>query len=376
MAEAEAGSRVVVKVGSSSITRDSGEFDEAALDRLVRAVALAASEGRQITLVTSGAIAAGLPAVGFETRPDSVADLQVLAAVGQGLLMQRYANLFASSGLVVGQVLLTPNDFALRSSYLNARQALGRMLELGVIPVVNENDTVAVDEIRFGDNDRLAALVAHLVGAESLLILTDTAGLYTADPRLDSDASLIDEVVEIDRELEAAVGDSSSVHGSGGMASKLAAARMASWSGIRVVIASSSEDDVVRRILKGESLGTTVKAHTESLSSRKAWIAFGSASKGCIIVDDGARRALVSGGASLLPIGVRRVEGEFVAGDSVEVLTDGGRIFAKGIVSIESSRLAAVAGTNSADLPADVRHEVIHRDDLVVFPSSEPDRQS
>lgn len=360
--------RAVVKIGTSSITRHSGELDDDAVERLVSSVAGAVNGGWSVCLVSSGAIAAGLPALGLDRRPDSVADLQVLAAIGQGRLMQRYSSLFDAEGIVAGQVLLSASDFGQRVSYLNARQALDRMTELGVLPVINENDTVAIDEIKFGDNDRLAALVAHLLGAEILLMLTDTEGLYTADPRLSSEASLIDEIVEFDRDLVDMAGGTPNDRARGGMASKLAAARIASWSGVRTVIASAAEDRVVERVLAGEAIGTGVAPHARRLSSRKVWIAFGAPSSGRLGVDAGARLALVERQASLLPVGVTSVDGEFSTGDAVELIGPDGEVFAKGLVGLDSSSLLGLAGRQTADLPDDIRHEVVHRDDLVVLP--------
>lgn len=368
MAEATRRRRAVVKIGTSSITCDSGALDDSAVEGLVANVAGAVGSGWSICLVSSGAIAAGLPALRLESRPDSVADLQVLAAIGQGRLMQRYTSLFDDHGIIAGQVLLSASDFGQRVNYLNARQALDRMTELGVLAVINENDTVAIDEIKFGDNDRLAALVAHLIGAEVLLMLTDTEGFFTADPRLSAEASLIEEIVEFDRELEAMAGGAGTDRARGGMTSKLAAARIASWSGVRTVIASADEKDVVERVLSGESIGTTVQPHSHKLTSRKVWIAFGAPAAGRVVVDAGAKDALSKKQASLLPVGVVSVEGIFGIGDAVELIGPSGEVFAKGLVGIESTALSGLAGMRTDDLPNGIRHEVIHRDDLVVLP--------
>ena len=322
----------VVKVGSSSITSDLGEIDDAALRKLCAELVAARRAGHQVLLVCSGAIAAGLPALGLGRRPTDIGTLQAIAAVGQPRLMERFGAMLAEEQVVVGQVLLTPFDFVHRSQYLHARETLQRLLELGVIPVVNENDTVADDEIRFGDNDRIAALVANMIHAELLVLLTDTAGLFTADPRLDADASLIEEIAAVDEALEAVAGGTGSARGSGGMASKLAAAKIASWSGIRAVIAGADEPGVVMDALAGKPVGTVVQPHAERLPSRKLWIAFAVAASGKVIVDDGARRALVSNGRSLLAAGVREVEGSFAEDGAVEVVGEDGRAFAKGLV--------------------------------------------
>jgi glutamate 5-kinase len=359
---------VVVKVGTSSITRSSGELDDAALDKLCTDLADARAAGHQPVLVCSGAIAAGLPALGLVQRPADIGTLQAVAAVGQPLLMARLSARLTPLGIVPGQVLLTPFDFVHRSQYLHARATLRRLLALGVLPVVNENDTVADDEIRYGDNDRIAALLANLVRADTLVLLTDTAGLFTADPRLDSAASLIEEIVEVDHALENVAGGSGTERGSGGMASKLAAAKIASWSGVRAVIAGADEPDVVLRALDGRPVGTVVHPRPTRLSSRKLWIAFARGAAGRVEVDDGARRALMEAGRSLLAAGVRNVEGRFTAEDAVEVVGPDGRPFAKGLVRYDAPSLRGVAGLRSTQLPDGSPAEVIHRDDLVMLP--------
>jgi glutamate 5-kinase len=298
-----------------------------------------------------------------------VATLQAIAAVGQSRLMRVYDEVLAEDGLVGGQVLLAPLDFVHRSQYLHARQTVLRLLELGVVPIVNENDAIADDEIRFGDNDRLAALVAHLVGAGLLVLLTDTPGMFTADPRLHADASLIEEIVEVDHELERLAGGSGSVRGSGGMASKLAAAKIAAWSGVRAVIAGASRPDVLAGALAGEpGIGTYIRPHERKLPARKLWIAFAVGASGTIVVDDGARRALTERNTSLLPAGVVSVEGTFDAESAVEIAGADGVVFAKGLVRHPSSRVTDWAGRRSGDLPPDLAHEIVHRDDLVVLP--------
>jgi glutamate 5-kinase len=359
--------RAVVKVGTSSVTRDTGELDEAALGKLAGEVADAHDAGHSVVLVSSGAIAAGLPLVGLARRPNDIGTLQAIAAVGQPRLMARLAERFADRGLVIGQVLLTPHDFGQRAQYLHARQTLACLLDLDVVPVVNENDTVADDEIRYGDNDRLAALVSHLVHADVLVLLTDTHGLFTADPRLDGEASLIEEVLEVDAALEAVAGGAGSTRGSGGMASKLAAAKIAAWSGVRAVIAAADTPGVLRRAIEAEPVGTVVVPRPARLPSRKLWIAFARGASGRVVVDAGARRALTDDHRSLLPAGVRTVEGRFGADDAVEVVTDDGVAFAKGLVRYGSDALRQVAGRRTVDLPEGAPHEVIHRDDLVVL---------
>jgi glutamate 5-kinase len=245
---------------------------------------------------------------------------------------------------------------------------LQRLLELGVLPVVNENDTIADDEIRYGDNDRLAALVSHLMRSDVLVLLTDTEGLFTSDPRGSEEASLIEEIVEVDTALESLAGGAGTARGSGGMASKLAAAKIAAWSGVRVVIAAATAPNVLVQALAGKPIGTSFAPRAQRLSSRKLWIAFAQGSAGRVFVDDGARVALVDRGRSLLPAGVRKVEGEFDADDAVEVVDEQGRAFAKGLSRYGAGTLRSVAGRRTAELPEGLPHEVVHRDDLVVLP--------
>jgi glutamate 5-kinase len=360
--------RAVLKVGTSSITDVRGELDDAALAKLCDEIAGARADGHVVAVVSSGAIAAGMPALGLTARPTDIGVLQAIAAVGQPRLVAQLGAHLAERGLVAGQILLDPYDFGQRAQYLHARETLDRLFDLGVVPIVNENDTVADDEIRYGDNDRLAALVANLISAELLLLLTDTAGLFTADPRLDEGASLIEEITAVDEALEAVAGGSGTERGSGGMASKLAAAKIASWSGVRTVIASAGVAGVVRRALAGDAVGTVVQPHAERLSSRKLWIAFARGASGRIVVDDGARRALLADGRSLLAAGVRSVSGDFDAEDAVEVVGPDGRPFAKGLVKYSAAGLQEVAGRRTSELPDGVSGEVIHRDDLVMLP--------
>ncbi|HXY93760.1 MAG TPA: glutamate 5-kinase, partial [Acidimicrobiia bacterium] len=344
-------STAVVKVGTSSITSDTGAIDDVALAKLCSEISSARERGHEVVLVSSGAIAAGLPALGLTNPPADVATLQALAAIGQPLLMARFGAILGEHGLLGGQVLLTSHDFGVRSQYLHARDTLRRLVDLGVVPVVNENDTVADDEIRYGDNDRLAALVSHLVHADVLVLLTDTPGLFTADPRLDDEASLIEEIVELDATLEAVAGGTGTARGSGGMASKLAAAKIAAWSGVRAVIAGARVPNVIVDAIEGRAVGTVVRPRPERLPSRKLWIAFARGASGRIVVDDGARRALCRDNRSLLPAGVRDVDGAFEADDAVEIVDLERRPFAKGLVRYSAASLRSVAGRRTADLP-------------------------
>jgi len=360
---------VVVKLGSSSVTSPSGAPNRAVIGSICEQLAGLRSAGHRAVLVSSGAIAAGWAALGDGRPPPAdPALLQAVSAVGQPTVVGAWLEALAGVGLTGGQVLLAPLDFVHRRQYLHARQTLQHLLELGVVPVVNENDAVADEEIRFGDNDRLAALVAHLVGASMLVLLTDTPGLLTADPREVAHASLIEEVVEIDQQLERRAGGPGSPLGSGGMASKLAAAKIATWSGIETVIADAARPGVLASALAGApGVGTVFRARPRAVPARKLWIAFALSSAGTVVVDDGARQALLGGGRSLLPAGVVAVSGSFEPDDAVEVRDQAGQLVAKGLVRCPSARAGEWVGRRTEELPADLAHEVVHRDDMVVL---------
>jgi len=364
------GRTVVVKIGTSSLTDDTGTIVAAAIEKLCAEVASLRHGGDRVVVVSSGAIAAGLPILGLhEPRPTAPAVLQAVSAVGQVHLVGHYNQALAAHGLIGGQVLLAPLDFVNRQQYLHARQTLSVLLDLGVVPVVNENDAIADDEIRFGDNDRLAALVSHLLAADLLVLLTDTAGLLTGDPQVDREASLIEEIVAVDQEMEAMAGGTGTARGSGGMASKLAAAKMAAWSGVRVVIASAARPGVLVDAAAGVAgVGTVVVPRSQRLPARKLWIAFAVGASGTVVVDEGARTALLERGVSLLPAGVVAVEGTFNADDAVELAGPDGRVFAKGLTRHSAHRVKELAGRRTSDLPDDVIHEIVHRDDLVLLP--------
>jgi glutamate 5-kinase len=343
----------VVKLGSSSVTGET-------VSRLCGELASAHAAGHTVVVVSSGAISAGWEALDRgRQRPSDPAVLQAVSAVGQHRMMRLWQDGFDPHGLLAGQVLLAPLDFVNRTQYLHARGTLRHLAALGVVPVVNENDAVADEEIRFGDNDRLAALVAHLVGAQLLILLTDTPGLLTADPRRDTEASLIEEVVEIDQELERLAGGPGSAEGSGGMASKLAAAKIATWSGVQTVIADAARPGVVRAALADEAgVGTVFRARKSRLSARKLWIAFALGSSGGLTVDEGARVALTGRGRSLLAAGVTGASGSFRADDAVEISGPDGQVFAKGLVRVHAERASEWMGRRS--------QVVVHRDDLVL----------
>jgi len=348
---------VVVKVGTSSVTDSTGGVDYEVLVNIAEDVVHLRREGWSVVVVTSGAITAGWAEVGQgAARPTDAATLQAVSAVGQPLLMHAWRNAFGELSTAVGQVLLAPLDFSHRGQYLHARGTLESLERLGVVAVVNENDAVADEEIRFGDNDRLAALVANLIGATHLVLLTDTDGLLTADPRLDPTATLIEEVSAIDADLVGLAGTSRSGVGSGGMASKLAAARMATWSGITTVIAPARASKSLRKALSEKSgFGTTFHPRSERLSARKSWIAFAVASHGALVVNQGALQAIEHDGSSLLRVGIESVEGEFVEGEAVEIKDLDGQVVAKGLTRVGS------------DGWRDGEDVVVHRDDLVLL---------
>jgi glutamate 5-kinase len=352
---------VVLKLGSSSVSVET-------IDRLCAEIAAVRAQGHTVVVVSSGAIAAGWAELGRgEPRPTDPAVLQAVSAVGQHRLMRTWQDGLDPHGILAGQVLLAPLDFGHRTQYLHARGTLGHLVALGVVPVVNENDATSDEEIRFGDNDRLAALVAHLVQADLLLLLTDARGLLTADPRHVAEASLIEEVVEIDHQLELMAGGPGSAEGSGGMASKLAAAKMATWSGVETVIAEAGRPGVVGASVAGEAgVGTIFRPRPERLSARKLWIAFALGASGRLVVDAGAQRALAEAGRSLLPAGVVAVEGTFGPDDAVEIAGPDGAVFAKGLVRLAAARAAEWAGRRTDQLPEDMSHLVVHRDDLVL----------
>jgi glutamate 5-kinase len=359
--------RVVAKIGTSSLTDELGVIDEDVIDSICEQLVQLRTLGHEVVLVSSGAVSAGVAALGLGARPTDVATLQALAAAGQSRLMEVYNRRLGARGAVAAQVLLVPHDFVDRRQYLHARRALTKLLELGCVPIVNENDAIASNEIRYGDNDRIAALVAHNLSADVLVLLTDTAGLYTHDPRTVPGAELVTTVHADDPLLSVSAGVRGSTRGSGGMASKLSAARMASWSGVRSVIAAASRPNVLVDAVAGVDVGTTFMPHDRKLSARKLWIGFASQVEGAIVIDDGARRAVVERATSLLPAGVTEVRGHFFDGATVELLGPDGVLVARGMATCDATVLRRIAGRRTSELPPDVAHEVVHRDDLVVL---------
>ncbi|MGK0479266.1 MAG: glutamate 5-kinase, partial [Ilumatobacter sp.] len=325
--------RVVAKIGTASITDTKGAIERAAIAKLCDEVSDLRKQGHEVIVVSSGAVAAGVAAVGLSERPGDMPTLQAISAAGQSRLVEAYNQELGRHGLVGAQLLVGSMDFVMRNQYLHLRSTMNRLLELGCVPIVNENDAIANDELRYGDNDRIAAMIANSVHADVLVLLTDMDGVFTADPRTDSSATLVPLVRNDDPLLSIDADAGGSGRGSGGMASKLVAARMASWSGIRSVIAHASRKGVLSGSVSDELVGTTFEAHNRTLAARKLWIAFAAEPAGAIFVDAGARMALMDRPTSLLPAGVTSVAGEFESGAVVEI-SAGGTVFARGLVSM------------------------------------------
>ena len=362
--------RIVVKVGSNLVTSPGLGGDPDRIERLAADVA-AVRQDREIALVSSGAIATGMARLGLAERPRSIPEKQAAAAVGQSALMWQYEIAFKRHGIAVGQVLLTAQDIGDRTRYLNARNTLLALLGFGVVPIVNENDTVAVEEIKVGDNDNLSALVASLIEADLLVLLTDVDGLYTADPARHAGATKLDTVEAITDEILAMAGTHDGAVSVGGMATKLQAAQKAAASGVPMIIASGREPGMLARILSGEAVGTCFVPKADRLGARKRWIAFAAPPQGRLAVDAGAVRALTRQGRSLLPSGVTEVEGEFGAGDVVSVVDGERREFARGLVNFDAEELRRIRGVRTQDIEARLGYksvdEVIHRDNLVIL---------
>jgi glutamate 5-kinase len=359
--------RIVVKVGSSSLTTTGGGIDDARLDALVEALAVRRQTGTEVVLVSSGAIAAGLAPLALERRPKDLATQQAAASVGQGLLMARYTEAFARRDLTVGQVLLTADDVVRRSHYANARRTLSRLLGLGVVPIVNENDTVATDEIRFGDNDRLAALVAHLVRADALVLLSDVDALYDGPPGRAgaSRVPLIRNPADLDPITIGAVG---SAVGTGGMVTKVEAASIAATAGIPTLLTSAPQAGAG---LAGEDVGTWFEAWGSKTASRLLWLEHAARSSGTLWLDEGAVAAVAQRRMSLLPAGVTKVEGRFTAGEPVDLVAPDGSVIARGLVNFDAVELPNLLGRSTRvlarELGPDYAREIVHRDDLVLL---------
>jgi glutamate 5-kinase len=363
--------RVVVKVGSSLVTNDGRGLDDAAIGEWCRQLACLIREGREVIMVSSGAIAEGMKRLGWSARPHAVQDLQAAAAVGQMGLAQMYETKLRANGLGSAQVLLTHADLADRERYLNARSTLLTLLKLGVVPVINENDTVVNDEIKFGDNDTLGALVANLVEADALVILTDQKGLFTADPRKDPQATLVAEAKAGDETLELMAGGAGSNIGRGGMLTKILAAKRAAGSGASTVIAWGREPDALIRLTQGEAIGTLLTAQTPKIQARKQWMADHLQLRGAVVVDAGAAAKLRDEGKSLLPIGMLQVDGEFSRGDVIAVRDEAGLEIARGLANYASAEARLLCRKPSAEferlLGYAAEPEMLHRDNLVLI---------
>lgn len=363
--------RIVVKIGSSSLTSDEGGLNRARIEYFAGELAALHRTGRQVLLVTSGAVAAGFRKIGYPARPRLLHEKQAAAAVGQALLMQAYQEAFGRSGIVAAQILLTRLDFSNRQRIQNASRTIEELLSRNVIPIINENDTVTAEGVKFGDNDNLSALVANLVRAKQLVILTDTDGLYTDDPRRNPRAHRIDRVTEISERIIAIAGSAGSSVGTGGMRSKIEAARVAMRGGVQAFVGRASEPGDLNAAVEGAGKGTYFDTDLHNLSMKQQWIGFHSTPNGRITVDAGAAKAVTDDGRSLLPAGIVKAEGEFHPGDVVEVIDEAGRLIGRGVVNYASWQVQAAAGLSTEEVRKRldvVRIEVIHRDEWVSLP--------
>lgn len=368
--ELTAARRWVIKVGSALLTADGAGLDTEMIDALVAEVVDLRSSGCEVILVSSGAVAAGIARLGWKQRPAALHDLQAAAAVGQMGLVESYESAFQRYGLHTAQILLSHDDVLVRDRYLNARGTINTLLQLGVVPVVNENDTVVTDEIRFGDNDTLAAMVANLIDADALVLITDQAGLYRADPRIDPEAELVAECEARDPALDAMAGEGGAL-GRGGMITKIRAARLAARSGTQTVIAGGRQPGVLSRIAAGEVEGSWLRAGERPLAARKRWLASLVQVKGHLVIDDGAVRVLRESGRSLLPVGVKEVSGKFARGDMVSCRDLSGREVARGLVNYDAEEARKIMGVSSVEVENLLGYggdaELIHRDNLVLL---------
>lgn len=364
--------RIVIKVGTSTITYANGKRNFSQIDRLAREISDLQNQGKEMILVTSGAVAVGVDRMGLPGKPKTIPGKQAAAAVGQGVLMHTYEKFFADYGQIVAQVLITKTEAIDRHRYTNTRNTFMELMRQRVIPIVNENDVVALDELKIGDNDNMSALVAGIVDADLVIILSDVDGLYTANPQTHPDAVIVPKVAEITPEIEASAGGVGSARGTGGMATKIQAAKAATSSGIHLVIASGTEKNAITRVLQGEELGTLFVSRENRLQFRKRWLAFGAKIAGSIVVDDGCAKAIrKAGGCSILPAGVFAVQGEFLPGSTVSVIDKDAHELARGLVHYSSAELEQIKGCNSGEIANILGHknfdEVIHRDDLVIL---------
>jgi glutamate 5-kinase len=363
--------RIVVKLGSGVLTAPHGGLDNDHIQSLADSFCRIRAEGRELVLVSSGAIAAGSKKIGLRRRPTSIPEKQAAAAVGQARLMWAYERSFSRNGVKVAQILLTRDDLRHRRRFLNARNTLSTLIRWGILPVVNENDSVVTEEIKFGDNDLLSALVTSLVQADLLVMLTDIDGLFEADPKIHPEAKRIAVIEDVDARVLAAVEATTSPTGTGGMGSKLQAAKTAAVFGVPTVIASGKRPKVLEEILEGEEIGTLVLPKEDRISSWKHWIAYSKTPSGSIVVDEGARRVILEGGKSLLPSGIKEVLGDFGAGDSVSCVGEDLTEFARGLVNYSSDEVRKIQGRKTSEIESILGYryydEIIHRDDLVIL---------
>ncbi len=363
--------RVVVKVGSSSITHSTGQLNISHMGEIVSDIVKVMEAGVEVVLVSSGAIAAGVGRLGLKEKPQTIPEKQAAAAVGQGILLHTYEQLFDKSGKIVAQVLLTGSDIDSRKRYLNARNTLTTLLNHGVIPIINENDTVIFDEIKVGDNDRLSALTACLVDSDLLVILSDIDGVFSCDPKKNTEAYLIPTIETLGPEIDEIAGSAGTRFGTGGMNTKIEAAKIVTHSGIPMIIANASQRDILQRIAAGEQVGTLFLPGKHKLHTKKRWIGFGSKTEGKIYVDPGAEAAIVKSGKSLLPSGVTGTEGSFQTGSVVSIVGAAGREIARGMVSYTSSEIESIKGKHTEEiegiLGCRTMIEIIHRDNLTVI---------
>ena len=364
--------RIVVKVGTSTITYANGKRNFEQIDRLARELADLQNQGKEMILVTSGAVAVGVDRLGLSEKPKTIPGKQAAAAVGQGILMHTYEKLFAEYGQIVAQVLLTKTESLDRHRYTNSRNTFMELLKNRVIPIVNENDVVALDELKIGDNDNMSALVAGIVDADLVVILSDVDGLYTANPQTHPDAKLVSIVSDITPEIEASAGGVGSSLGTGGMFTKIQAAKAATSSGIHLAIARGDEKYAIARILQGENIGTVFVSKENRLQFRKRWLAFGARIMGKLVIDEGCAKAVrKAGGCSILPAGITAVEGQFEAGNTVSVVDMAGHELARGLSHYSSAELEQIKGAKTSEIEDKIGHknydEVIHRDDLVIL---------
>lgn len=363
--------RIVIKIGSSTLTHQTGKLNFSKIENLAMQIADLVNQGKEVILVSSGAIAVGMARLGLKERPKTIPGKQAAAAVGQGILMHTYEKIFADYGQVVAQILLTKADAVDRKRYTNCKNTFVALLAQGVIPIVNENDVVAVDEIKIGDNDTLSAIVASIVDADVLIILSDIDGLYTANPQTDSTARLVAEVRDITVEIEKSAGGAGSSVGTGGMATKIQAAKIAVNSGISMLIASGETKNIIYRLMQGENMGTIFLPKETKLQFRKRWLAFGARLKGKIIIDQGCEEALITRGSSLLSAGIIAVEAVFDVGATVPIYNTLGREIARGLVNFNSQELELIKGLKSSEVEKLLGHkayeEVIHRDNMVIL---------